>query len=163
MLSAGYERASSDSMAALQHLDGRNFRQTIVAGADQVRHPREHINRINVFPVPDGETGTNMALSRSATASAARAVDGAALGQVSRPAARNAKLEGILSWREDSGMEICLKSLEYLRRGGRIGRQNHSSAGCWDFGPSSRTRTEKSCRWPTSAAVRRLTSKRWPC
>ncbi|HSS64226.1 MAG TPA: DegV family protein, partial [Gammaproteobacteria bacterium] len=74
-------------MVPIQFLDGRNFRQAIVAGADWVRHTREQINRINVFPVPDGDTGTNMALSLSATASAVRAVDEPHLGEVSRLAA----------------------------------------------------------------------------
>ena len=87
MLCAGFELASSDSMAPIQHLEGRNFREAIVAGADWVRHTREHINRINVFPVHDRDTGTNMALSLSATASAVRAVDEPHLGEVSRVAA----------------------------------------------------------------------------
>ncbi len=74
-------------MVPIQYLDGRYFRQAIVAGADWVRHTREHINRINVFPVPDGDTGTNMALSLSATAAAVRALDEPNLGEVSRLAA----------------------------------------------------------------------------
>jgi DegV family protein with EDD domain len=71
----------------INYLDGRRFRNVVVAGADWVRHTREHINRINVFPVPDGDTGTNMALSLSATAAAVRAVDDRHLGEVSRRAA----------------------------------------------------------------------------
>ena len=71
----------------IQYLDGRHFRQAIVAGADWVRHTRDQINRINVFPVPDGDTGTNMALSLSATAAAVRAVDEPHLGEVARLAA----------------------------------------------------------------------------
>ena len=74
-------------MVPIQYLDGRYFRHAIVAAADWVRHTREHINRINVFPVPDGDTGTNMALSLSATAAAVRAVDEPHLGEVSRLAA----------------------------------------------------------------------------
>ena len=87
MLCAGFELANSDSIAYIQHLDGQNFRMAIVAGADRVRHTREHINRINVFPVPDGDTATNMVLSLSATASAVRARDEPHLGEVSRLAA----------------------------------------------------------------------------
>jgi len=71
----------------IEYLDGRRFRNVVVAGADWVRHTREHINHINVFPVPDGDTGTNMALSLSATAAAVRAVDDRHLGEVSRRAA----------------------------------------------------------------------------
>ncbi len=87
MLSAGLERANFPSIMPIQYLDGRHYRQAIVAGADWVRHTREQINRINVFPVPDGDTGTNMALSLSATAAAVRAIDEPHLGEVSRLAA----------------------------------------------------------------------------
>lgn len=72
---------------SFEYLDGRGFRQLVVAGADWVRHTREQINQINVFPVPDGDTGTNMALSLSATATAVRALDDRHLGEVSRRAA----------------------------------------------------------------------------
>lgn len=59
-------------MADQYHLDGEGLRRAVVAGADWVRHTRRHLNAINVFPVADGDTGTNMALSLSATAQAVR-------------------------------------------------------------------------------------------
>ena len=71
----------------MDYLDGPGFRQLVVSGADWVRHTREQINRINVFPVPDGDTGTNMALSLSATAAAVRALEEPRLGPISRRAA----------------------------------------------------------------------------
>ncbi len=42
------------------HVTGKRFRQIVSAGADRVIKNRDHLNRINVFPVPDGDTGTNM-------------------------------------------------------------------------------------------------------
>lgn len=72
---------------SIDYLDGRRFRNALVAGADWVRFNREHINNINVFPVPDGDTGTNMALSLTATAAAVRAVESRDLNQVSSQAA----------------------------------------------------------------------------
>ncbi len=71
----------------IEYLDGRRFRLAVVAGADWVRHTRDHLNRINVFPVPDGDTGTNMALSLAATAAAVRTSDERDLDQVARTAA----------------------------------------------------------------------------
>ncbi|MDX1763090.1 MAG: DegV family protein [bacterium] len=56
----------------MDYMNGKGYRDALVAGADWVRHNREYINQINVFPVPDGDTGTNMALSLSATAAAVR-------------------------------------------------------------------------------------------
>jgi DegV family protein with EDD domain len=79
----------------IEHFDGHALRRAVVAGADWVRHTRDHLNKINVFPVPDGDTGTNMALSLSATASAVRHVDephlGVVAGQVAEASILGAK------------------------------------------------------------------------
>ena len=72
---------------SIDYLDGRRFRNALVAGADWVRFNRENINNINVFPVPDGDTGTNMALSLTATAAAVRAGELRELNRVSSQAA----------------------------------------------------------------------------
>lgn len=45
----------------IKYLDGRRFRRGIVAGAERVIEHHRHLNAINVFPVPDGDTGSNMA------------------------------------------------------------------------------------------------------
>ena len=45
----------------IEYLDGRRFRRVIVAGAERVIEHHRHLNAINVFPVPDGDTGSNMA------------------------------------------------------------------------------------------------------
>lgn len=38
----------------------------VLAGAEQLGQHAEHVNSLNVFPVPDGDTGTNMNLTMSA-------------------------------------------------------------------------------------------------
>ena len=50
------------------YLDGKRLRRSLVAGCDFVQTCRAELNRINVFPVPDGDTGTNLALTASAIA-----------------------------------------------------------------------------------------------
>lgn len=50
------------------YLDGARLRRSLVAGCDFVQQRRSELNRINVFPVPDGDTGTNLALTASAIA-----------------------------------------------------------------------------------------------
>jgi hypothetical protein len=47
--------------APLIELDGRNLYYTFVAGARKVIAHQIELNRINVFPVNDGDTGTNLA------------------------------------------------------------------------------------------------------
>ena len=37
------------------------FRRAMIAGARRVIEARDELNRINVFPVPDGDTGSNLA------------------------------------------------------------------------------------------------------
>jgi uncharacterized protein len=45
----------------IRYLDGARLRRAIIAGARQVRAHREGLNAINVFPVADADTGSNMA------------------------------------------------------------------------------------------------------
>ncbi len=51
---------------AILYCDAKRFKQTIIAGADWVFKNRDHLNKINVFPVPDGDTGTNMSVTLTA-------------------------------------------------------------------------------------------------
>ncbi len=47
----------------MKHLDGSSFRRVFLAGAAKVMKALERLNAINVFPVPDGDTGTNLAFT----------------------------------------------------------------------------------------------------
>ncbi|MGD2104676.1 MAG: DAK2 domain-containing protein [Anaerolineae bacterium] len=50
-------------------LDGPGFKRLVAAGLAWLQHHQEVINALNVYPVPDGDTGTNMVLTmRSAWA-----------------------------------------------------------------------------------------------
>ena len=48
------------------HLNGDSFASALVSGIHKVIGQQELLNRINVFPVADGDTGTNLALSLGA-------------------------------------------------------------------------------------------------
>ena len=41
-------------------LDGKKLREMLIGGAESIHSRLEEINDLNVFPVPDGDTGTNM-------------------------------------------------------------------------------------------------------
>ncbi len=45
----------------ISYLDGVRFKRAIHAAAQRLIEKRNHLNAINVFPVPDGDTGSNMA------------------------------------------------------------------------------------------------------
>ncbi len=44
----------------LEHLSGARLRRSLLAGIQWFSHYRKDVDRINVFPVPDGDTGKNM-------------------------------------------------------------------------------------------------------
>ncbi|MGH8035510.1 MAG: DAK2 domain-containing protein, partial [Lysobacterales bacterium] len=54
---------SSTAATAIAYLDGPRLLQGISAGVQQVFRRRNYLNKINVFPVPDGDTGTNLAFT----------------------------------------------------------------------------------------------------
>jgi DegV family protein with EDD domain len=49
-----------------KHLDGHRFAQALMSGIHLVIDEQDLLNRINVFPVADGDTGTNLSLSLGA-------------------------------------------------------------------------------------------------
>lgn len=57
-------------MPMLTIIDGVQYRKMVLAGANRVITKQEELNKINVFPVPDGDTGSNMAYTFSNVASA---------------------------------------------------------------------------------------------
>ena len=61
---------------SLQQIDAKMLSKMFLAGAKNLENKKEWINELNVFPVPDGDTGTNMTMT---IMSAAREVS--ALGQ----------------------------------------------------------------------------------
>jgi len=65
--------------APASRLTAATLRRVLIAGAQRVIAEREELNRINVFPVPDGDTGSNLA-------STLGSVLNGALGQRSRHA-----------------------------------------------------------------------------
>lgn len=55
-------------MVKINTIDGVLLRDMIIAGTTMLQNNREKVDALNVFPVPDGDTGTNMTLTiQSAT------------------------------------------------------------------------------------------------
>jgi DAK2 domain fusion protein YloV len=102
----------------IHYVDGKRFRRAVVAGADWVRHMREYLNRINVFPVADGDTGTNMALSLSATADAAKKSEDGDLAQASQDVAE----ASILGAKGNSGLIMAHWFLGFSKALGKKAR-----------------------------------------
>ena len=83
--------------------DGPRLARGFHAASDWVAAGRDELNRINVFPVPDGDTGTNFSLTLRAVADALQALGPASLGDTASTAARAA----VLGARGNSGMMLA--------------------------------------------------------
>ena len=46
-------------------IDANMLKNMFLAGAKRIESKKEWINELNVFPVPDGETGPNMTMTRN--------------------------------------------------------------------------------------------------
>src|ERR1700726_4191278 len=72
-------------MVVLDALGAAELRQVITEFRELLRSHREFINRLNVYPVPDGDTGTNMALTiESVSGDLVVLADDAPLGEVAK-------------------------------------------------------------------------------
>jgi len=70
-------------------LQGEDLRHMILEACDYFEQHKESINDLNVFPVPDGDTGTNMSLTLKAAAGELLSVSSRSIGEVAGIAARS--------------------------------------------------------------------------
>ncbi len=74
----------------ITYINGSRLKRALLAGSRRLAENVAMLNRINVFPVPDGDTGTNMAGTVQAMAAALHASPGASLAETARTAADSA-------------------------------------------------------------------------
>jgi DegV family protein with EDD domain len=86
----------------IRYLDGPRLRRALLAACEHARRQRAELNRINVFPVPDGDTGTNLALTVQSVADHLRPVDDSELHRIAAVAAEGA----VLGARGNCGMML---------------------------------------------------------
>ena len=66
-------------------LTGLRLKNAFISGANNIIKNKEHVNELNIFPVPDGDTGTNMSMTIStASASISKLSDNVSVGEVIR-------------------------------------------------------------------------------
>jgi dihydroxyacetone kinase-like predicted kinase len=51
------------------------LKQMLISGGEELAKHYQHIDELNVFPVPDGDTGTNMKITLEGAISAVKSVD----------------------------------------------------------------------------------------
>ncbi len=69
-------------------INGEQLRLAIISGAHNISAQKNHINDLNIFPVPDGDTGTNMSMTVMAAATALEDYEGTNAGEVAELAAK---------------------------------------------------------------------------
>ena len=62
-------------MVNMKTIDAKILSRMFLAGAKNLEAKKEWINELNVFPVPDGDTGTNMTLTIMAAANEVGGLD----------------------------------------------------------------------------------------
>ncbi|AUZ38602.1 MULTISPECIES: DAK2 domain-containing protein [Bacillus] len=67
---------------SIRTLDGKTFAEMILAGAQNLSQNASAVDALNVFPVPDGDTGTNMNLSMTSGAREVEQMDTDDIGKV---------------------------------------------------------------------------------
>ena len=70
--------------------DGRLFKEALLGSLAWLTVNRDEVDSLNVFPVPDGDTGTNMLLTLQSAVEDIRDVDDADLSRTARRASHGA-------------------------------------------------------------------------
>ncbi|MGH2670826.1 MAG: DAK2 domain-containing protein, partial [bacterium] len=100
-------------------LDGPQIRDIFSAGAGWLEQNKEAVDKVNVFPVPDGDTGKNMSATMAAVIKAAQNCRESGAGPMLAAMQRAALMEscgnsGALLWRIISGIAAAAEGRDEL-------------------------------------------------
>ncbi|MBZ2173077.1 DegV family EDD domain-containing protein [Cupidesulfovibrio sp. SRB-5] len=87
----------------MSYLDGIRFRRVVRAAARRLIEKHGHLNAINVFPVPDGDTGSNMAGTMKSIVASTSATPESSIGRMSSIVAESA----LMGARGNSGVILA--------------------------------------------------------
>ncbi|MBQ7059172.1 MAG: DAK2 domain-containing protein [Firmicutes bacterium] len=68
----------------MSNINGLKFRQMLVAGANRLEAQKKLVDEMNVFPVPDGDTGTNMSLTVTSAVKEVMAVSSDSVSDIAK-------------------------------------------------------------------------------
>lgn len=64
-------------------INGMQLRNAVISGANNILRNKTLVNELNIFPVPDGDTGTNMSMTMSSAVESLKSIgDSATVGEV---------------------------------------------------------------------------------
>lgn len=71
-------------------INGESFFNMVVNASNNLEEQKEYVNSLNVFPVPDGDTGTNMSMTFKSAVKDIESMNHSSIGEISRKLARGA-------------------------------------------------------------------------
>jgi uncharacterized protein len=95
-------------------IDGRMFCNMVINANNMLEEQKEIVNALNVFPVPDGDTGTNMSMTFRSAVMEVKNYNGNSIGEVSKLVSRGALMgargnSGVILSQILRGMAKCLE------------------------------------------------------
>ena len=137
-------------------ISGKLLRDALISGANNIYNNKQEVDELNVFPVPDGDTGTNMSMTiKNAVGELLNTPDGASAGDVAKKAA-SAMLRGA---RGNSGVILSL-----LFRGLSKGLAGKETAGAEDLSAALKIGVDaayKSVMKPTEGTILTVSREAW--
>ena len=106
------------------NLTGKDFKNMIAAGQARLSEHSEYVNSLNVFPVPDGDTGTNMNLTFTSGAQATKEAHSENIGQIGQALSKGL----LMGARGNSGV-----ILSQLFRGFSKSIETKNEINAWEF------------------------------
>ncbi|MDO5516802.1 MAG: DAK2 domain-containing protein [Clostridium sp.] len=73
-----------------EKINGRDFYNMVVNASNRLLEESDFVNALNVFPVPDGDTGTNMSMTFKAAVKEIENIDSDSIGEISKKLAKGA-------------------------------------------------------------------------
>ena len=108
-------------------LNGEHFYNMMVNASNKLEEQKEFVNSLNVFPVPDGDTGTNMSMTFRAAVEEIKGFQSKSIGEMSKKLAKGA----LMGARGNSGV-----ILSQILRGIAKGLENKNEVDAKQFAES---------------------------
>jgi len=71
-------------------INGQHFRNMVINASNRLEEEKEYVNSLNVFPVPDGDTGTNMSMTFKAAVQEIESMSTTSISEIAQKIARGA-------------------------------------------------------------------------
>ena len=71
-------------------INGQHFRNMVINASNRLEEEKEYVNSLNVFPVPDGDTGTNMSMTFKAAVCEIENMSTTSISEIAQKIARGA-------------------------------------------------------------------------